>query len=354
MSYALGVPAAWEFTRKLLLALAPKMEQAGHRHDWLPYLERATDLSEQLGDLASAAEFMLQRGILHRLLSEFGLAKSQLEHSIALCERIAAPRRQARALNELAWVESLQNQTITAAQLVDHALVLLDVNDPERAMCYRVQGMLAIAHAQWSEAEVLHRQALAIFEKQGDARKVAWSLQNLAYALRGQERFEEAIGYYAQAAESLWYLGDHYNWSIVQVNLGLAYHYSGRPALAVDRYLEAKSIPGYLCDTFHLARIHLNIGLSYLTLQLFAEAEEAFGAAIRLHRESGVTFWRLNAMDGLAMTYIGWGKFAQASTVLEQAIKELPTIVGVPYYEYLFRSLHQHLEEAHKGEIELV
>ena len=330
------------------------MEQAGHRSDWLPYLARAADLSDQLDDLASAAEFMLQRGILHRLLSEFVLAKSQLVHSIDLCKRIDAPRNQARALNELAWVEYLQNQTASATGLVQQALTLLADDDPERAMCYRVQGMLAIAHAHWSEAEALHRQALAIFEKQNDSRKVAWSLQNLAFALRGQERFEEALGYYEQAAESLWHLGDLYNWSIVQVNLGLAYHYSGRPALAIDRYIEAKSIPRYLCDTFHLARINLNIGLSCLALQQFAEAEKAFGEAIRLHRESGVTFWRLNAMDGLAMTYIGWRKFAQAVTVLEQAIKELPTIVGVPYYDYLFRSLHQHLEEAHKGEIELV
>ena len=224
LTFALRVPALWDLTRQLLLKLSPKMEQAGHRSDWLVYLAEATTLSEQRTDWATAAECTLQRGLLHRLLSEFPLAIEQLQRSVALWQQIGAGRDQARALNELAWVAYLQNQTGPATTYVEQALALLPAADPERAMCYRVQGMIAIAHERWAEAEAYHRQALTIFATGGDDRKAAWSLQNLAYALRGQKRFEEAIEYYEQAAVLLLEEGDLYHWSTVQMNLGITYH----------------------------------------------------------------------------------------------------------------------------------
>ena len=71
LSYAFGLPDLWPVTRQLLLTLAPKMEQAGHRSDWLVYLAQATQVSEQQQDWETAAECYLQRGLLHRLLTGY-------------------------------------------------------------------------------------------------------------------------------------------------------------------------------------------------------------------------------------------------------------------------------------------
>jgi tetratricopeptide (TPR) repeat protein len=349
LTFALRVPALWDLTRQLLLALSPKMEQAGHRGDWLVYLAEATALSEQRADWATAAECYLQRGLLHRLLSEFPLAIEQLQRSVALWQQIGAGRDQARALNELAWVAYLQNQTGPATTYVEQSLALLPADDPERAMCYRVQGMIAIAHERWAEAEAYHRQALTIFATGGDDRKAAWSLQNLAYALRGQARYEEAIEYYEQAAVLLLEEGDLYHWSTVQMNLGLTYHHSGKSEIAVYYYTVARSVPISVLDTFHRARLSLNTAVALMTLSQFPQAEAAFLEAIQLHTETGAKSWRLNDMDGLAMTYIGWGKFDDAIRVLQQALTELPTVVDAPNYSYLCDSLHKHWEEAHQG-----
>lgn len=349
LSYAFGAPALWPLTRQLVLTLAPKMEQAGHRSDWLVYLEQATALSEQAADWATAAACYLQRGLLHRLLSEFPLAIERLQHSVALCQQIGAVREQACAYNELAWVAYLQQQTVAATAYVEQALALLADDDPERAMCYRVQGMIAIAHERWSEAEGLHRQALARFQAQGDPRRTAWSLQNLAYALHGQQRFVEAIGYYEEVAGLLWELGDLYHWSIVQMNLGITYQHFGQPALARHCFTRARAIPQRMLDTLQQARLSLNMAVALMTLAQFAEAEKEFGLAIQLHTHLGSVPWRLNAMDGLAMTYIAWQKFDQAIAVLEQALAELPTVREAPNYTYLSNSLHQHLAEARHG-----
>jgi|688.fasta_scaffold28823_9 tetratricopeptide (TPR) repeat protein len=349
LRFALRVPALWALTRQLLLTLSPKMEQAGHRGDWLVYLEEATTLSEQRADWATAAECTLQRGLLHRLLSDFPLAIAQLQRSVALWQQIDAGRDQARALNELAWVAYLQNQTAPATTHVEQALALLPAADPERAMCYRVQGMIAIAHERWGEAEAHHRQALTLFATGGDDRKAAWSLQNLAYALRGQGRYEEAIEYYQQAAALLLELGDLYHWSTVQINLGLAYYYSGKPEIAVNYYATARSIPKSLLDASQMTRLCVNTALALMRLAQFTEAEKEFLEAIQLCANAGATAWQLNAMDGLAMTYIGWQKFNQATEVLKQALVELPNVIDAPNYNYLYNSLHQHLEEAQRG-----
>jgi tetratricopeptide (TPR) repeat protein len=349
LTFALRVPALWDLTRQLLLKLSPKMEQAGHRSDWLVYLAEATTLSEQRTDWATAAECTLQRGLLHRLLSEFPLAIEQLQRSVALWQQIGAGRDQARALNELAWVAYLQNQTGPATTYVEQALALLPAADPERAMCYRVQGMIAIAHERWAEAETYHRQALTIFVTGGDDRKAAWSLQNLAYALRGQARYEEAIEYYEQAAVLLLEEGDLYHWSMVQMNLGITYHYSGRTESSLKYFADARSIPQSMLDTLHLARLSLNMAVALMVLSRFPEAEQAFWEAIQLYTEAGSVAWRLNAMDGLAMNYIGWEKYDQAMGVLQQALNELSSVADAPNYDYLYNSLHQHWQEAHQG-----
>ena len=349
LTFALRVPALWDLTRQLLLKLSPKMEQAGHRSDWLVYLAEATTLSEQRTDWATAAECTLQRGLLHRLLSEFPLAIEQLQRSVALWQQIGAGRDQARALNELAWVAYLQNQTGPATTYVEQALALLPAADPERAMCYRVQGMIAIAHERWGEAEAYHRQALTIFVTGGDDRKAAWSLQNLAYALRGQKRFEEAIEYYEQAAVLLLEEGDLYHWSMVQMNLGITYHYSGRTESSLKYFADARSIPQSMLDTLHLARLSLNMAVALMVLSRFPEAEQAFWEAIQLYTEAGSVAWRLNAMDGLAMNYIGWKKYDQAMGVLQQALNELSSVADAPNDDSLFNSLHQHWQEAHQG-----
>lgn len=348
LSYAFGAPDLWPLTRQLVLTLAPKMEQAGHRSDWLVYLAQTTQLSEAMQDWETAAECYRQRGLLHRLLSEFPQAIEQLQQSVALCQQQSDKHAQARALNELAWVAYLQQQTAKATAYVEQAQALLAAGDPERAMCYRVQGMIAITDDRWVEAEEWHRQALTLFATQGDDRKAAWSLQNLAYALRGQERYAEAIEYYEQAAVLLQEQGDLYHWSMVQMNLGITYQHCGKPEIAINCFATARSIPQSMLDPFHLARLNLNTAVALMTLAQFPEAEKAFLAAIQFHTETGAIAWRLNDMDGLAITYIGWEKYEQAIQVLQQALVELPTVADAPNYNYLYNSLHQHWEEAHQ------
>jgi tetratricopeptide (TPR) repeat protein len=209
--------------------------------------------------------------------------------------------------------------------------------------------MIAIDHERWQEAEVYHRLSLVLREKQGDQRRIAWSLQNLGYALRGQGRFGEAITCYQQAGGILHSIGDAYNKAHVEMNLGLAYLHSEHPPEALAYFTTAAQTFHKLGDRLQLARLHTNLGLAHMALHDWRQAEDAFVISIDLFQALGNVSARLNATDGLAMTYLAQKQFVKASSLLEQAIALLSTSPTVAHYDYLVRSLTNHLQEAKQG-----
>jgi tetratricopeptide (TPR) repeat protein len=349
LGYAFRLPEAWPHTRALLLAMLPKMEQVGPGGDWLNCLTQGVQHGKEWGDSEAFAEFSWQLGNLYRRESQFDQAREWLQASVVCFTQIDQTRGRARALNELAFVACLQHNYIEANQQVEAALQLLDESDPERALSYRTQGMIATDHYRWQEAENLHRKSLHLSEKQGDKRGIAWYLQNLGYALRGQERFAEAIDCFERAAAMLDSLQYTYHWAIVQMNIGLLYYYQDQPGEALRSHLQALDVFRKASDNLYLAKVHTNLGLAYWALHKWPQAEQAFLSSINLYASLGDESWRLNAVDGLAMTYLAQKLYAKAIAVLEPALVALPAIVKMPNYDYLHGSFTKHLREAREG-----
>lgn len=349
LAYAFQLPEAWPYTKALLLAMLPKMEQVGHGGDWLNCLTQGIQHGNEWGDRAAVAEFSWQLGYLSRRQSQFDQAREWLQTSVACFTQINQARGRARALNELAYVACLQHDYREANQQVEAALQLLDESDPERALSYRTQGMIAIDHYRWQEAEALHRKSLQMSEQQGDKRGIAWYLQNLGYALRGQKRFAEAIDCFERAAAMLDSLQYTYHWAIVQMNLGLLYYYQDQPSEALRAHLQALDVFRKASDTLYLAKGHTNLGLAYWALNKWPQAEQAFLSSINLYASLGDESWRLNAVDGLAMVYLAQKRYVETIALLEAALAALPGIVEMPNYDYLHHSLTEHLHEARAG-----
>lgn len=346
LSYALQAPTVWSLTRDLFLTLAPKMEQGGQREHWIPYVQAALQQSEGQGDDAAAGECHFQLALLYRLLSHFAAAHEHLQAALAHFTALNARCDQARVLNELAWLEHLQHQYADASRHVEEALALLAEDDPERGMSYRVQGMIAIDHGHWQDAEILHQKALTIFEQEGNQRRIAWGLQNLAYALRGQNKFVEAISYYKRACDILQKLKDIHHLAIVFFNLSSVYYGCQELENAVTYLAQAHIIFKELNNKLLIAKLHTALGLVYHRQGHYLKAEDAFSISIQHFQELADKAWQLNAVDGLAMTYLSQQKFTQAITILEKALVDLPDLVNMPNYQYLHKSLHEHLAEA--------
>jgi tetratricopeptide (TPR) repeat protein len=345
LSYGMGERDLWPLVRALLLAVAPKMELGGHREDWLPYLQQGLAQSQAMQDSAATAECHLQLGLIHRLLSDFDSARRQLTASIGAAATAGEWRTQARALNELAWLEQLLEEYDAAAGHVQQALTLLEEDDVERAVCYRVLGMIAIGHKNWEEAEQLHRTALQLFQQQSDRRRTAWSLHNLAYALREQHRYQDAFALYVQAADTLKEIGDIYHYALALFSLGFTYSMCSDFAQSLLFYRQAEDIFHKLHASYQLAKLYTDMGLAFFNLQDFTNAEVQFLRSAEIFKSLNNVSWHLNALDGLAMTYLAQNKLAEAEPVLVQAKQTLSLDKNINNYNYLWQTINQHWGE---------
>lgn len=350
LSFALRLPAAWPQTRDLLLGLAPKLEQAGYRGEWLPYLTQGLALSEQLGDGLAAAELRLHIGLLHRLQSRWQAAKELLTGSAEAFAQLGEQRGQARALNQLAYLAWQQHQHDEVQTLAHTALALLAEGDVERAMSLSALGLAAIEQHRWQEAEAHHRAALQIRTQHGDQRLMAWSLQNVGYALRGQGQYEAAIACYEEAMAMLGELNDAANRAIAQMNLGIVYSLLGNPVKALAVYALAESTFRTIGDEWHLAKVLTNQGIDYLTQREWQRAEEVLTRSANLFQRLMALSECLNALDGVGISYMEQGHYDKALAIFESVAAQLPEIKGTYYHKLLTKAIDDQLQQAKEGQ----
>jgi tetratricopeptide (TPR) repeat protein len=346
LEMTLTADTLWPQVRELLLALAPKLEQAGYHEQWLPYLNMGWQQSERHDDQKASAEFQWQLGLLSRLRSNLAEAQRWLEAAAQTFALLDDDDGQARALNQLAYVAWQQHRYDEAVAYANRAQALTQPADLERAMSLSALGLVAIDQTRWEEAERYHREALQIRTQHGGQRRIAWSLQNLGYALRGQRRYAEAQTYYQQAIAILEAIHDPINAAVARMNLGIVHSLSGESDQAFALYSAAEREFRRHHDLHNWAKVLNNQALEYLQLQDWAQAQACFQTSIGLFEQVGDLRLRLNGMDGLGQAYLKQARFAEAADVFAAALDELPKIQGTAMYDYLLPTLQRHLQEA--------
>ncbi len=253
LDFALELDEAWPQARELLLRLSPQMEQAGHRDNWLPYLERAIGSGPARQDPLTAGEFAFYLGQLHELRSRFAEARNAFAQSAASFALGQRPQDAARAISRNAYVARLQRRFDEAEQLVAQARLLAPDHRPIQAACHLTLGTVAFDRREWAEAEAHLQQAAALWEAEGDRRMIALSLRNLGPALHMQKRYEEAAACYHRALEILHEIADPVNQAVTQMNLGIIRYLQGEFEEALALYAKAEPILRRVEDPLRLA-----------------------------------------------------------------------------------------------------
>lgn len=345
LDYALKLPKAWDGVCKLLLSLAPHMERAGFRHEWLPYLERGVAVSQQVQDVAGEAQLSLYIGRLYRLRGELPQAREWFETSARLSAQVGDKAGRAKALNQLAYVARLQSQYALTQTYVDEALSLLDEGDSERATSYWVLGTVAQHQLHWDEAEIQYRSALRIWQNVGDEQRVAWAFQNLGEALRGAKKYPEAIDNIQQAISLLGKIHDPVNQAIARMGLGIVYIYDANPKQALALFELAESVFRQVGDQLHLAMVCTNLIIVYRDIAHLQKAEDIGKIAIRLWNMLGDWKMLANAEDELGLVYLTQLKYAEAIETFESGLAHLKLLSPDPYWQMINNSLLAHLSE---------
>ncbi len=346
LSYALKLPEAWLNARELLLTMAPKMEQAGYRDEWIPYLKQGIHQSQHLDDAEAEAELHFQLGILYQLRGKYEAAWSQFEASVRGFEMLNAPLEQARALNRLAQVARLRRQFEQASRLVEAALGLLKEQDAEQGYSYLVLGTVALDKRAWQEAVDFFKQSLSLWKRENNQRMMGRSLISLGAALQPMKKYQEAMAAYQEAIALFKEVQDRISQAIAQMNLGNIYYWLEQPLEALKLHLQAERVFRQAQDQFYLAHVNHNIGMAHRQLQQWDKAKQAYLLSIKQQQEIGNIAWLVNTIDGLGLVYLGQGQPVKAVATFEEALNRLVQIEGEPGYDHLFEMVNTHLREA--------
>jgi tetratricopeptide (TPR) repeat protein len=346
LSYALKLPEAWPDTRELLLTLAPKMEQAGFRDEWMPYLEQGIDQSQRLGDTAVEAELRLQLGTLYRLRGKYGQARIELEASIRGFAALDVSLDQARALNALAHVARLQREFEKATSLVEAACNLLGERESERGYSYLILALVAQDKRAWPEAADYCKRALSLWTPEDNRRMIARTLTILGAAYHRLEAYAEAIAVYEQALALFEDIQDVIYQAVARMNLGNVYLALAQALPALERYRPAERTFRQIQDQHHLAMARHNIGMAYCQLGHWEQAERAYVSSLELKQEIGNVASIANTMGELGLVYLAQARRTDAKSILDAALARLADIEDEPGYAYLFETLTTQLQKA--------
>lgn len=345
LNYALSRPTAWPFTRQLLLAAAPHMEQAGHQDDWLPYLKQGRQLSQANADWATLAELELQVGILYQRRTDYEVARQHMTESALHFVALGDSQNQARSLNRLAYLSRLQGQLDEAVSLVHSALKHPRMAAPERAYSYHVLALVTFEKRHWHMSVMYSKLSYGLWQGSDDWRMMGRSLINEGSALHRLESYPAAIQAYQRALSLFKEAADPLFQAITEMNLGNVYITLHQPDEALHYYQPAERVFRQAQDRLHTAMINHNIGMACHQLQQWTKAETAYLNSIVLKYELGNIASLVNTMSELGATYLAQGQTAQAAVILHEALAQLERITNHPRHDFLWQTVTGQLRQ---------
>ena len=323
LSYGLALDEIWPQVRALLLALAPKMEQAGFREEWLSYLEAGLRQARAQADGRAEAELSLQVGFLYLRLRRLDQAHL---HLCVAQERFTALDDLAgrcAAMNRLAAVARYRGDMAQARTLVAQTLAQLPEGTAEWGYGHFSAGVLYRELLDLDVARHHFEQALTISNQLRNQRQMALCILNLGLIHFEQKQFQDAAGRALSALSIFEEIGDLHHQAIAQMNAGIAYGQMDRLDRTLALYAQAEALFHRLHDPMSLAMICCNQGIAYRQLHRPEEAIQAFQAGIDLWAQIGNLKRRINLVSGLGKAQMDLAQFAAAIQTLSAGLAEL-------------------------------
>ncbi len=343
LSYALDLPTIWPLTGDLLQTLAPQLEQAGLREDWMPFLEKGIAISDAQGDTGASAELRLQLSILLQAVGQYAEARQCLEAAAAGFAAAAQPRGQARALSRAAYIAHMQSRAAEGYPLVETAVALLNDDHPELGYCYLVLGMLAFDASDWDTAITHGHRAVTLCERHDQPRTTAFAFNNLSMAYRWSRRLAEAAVCGERAIQLFEEVGDPVNLGAALYTLGNVHIEQGDAEKALELYLRAEAI----MRQYGEGRTRLTwqgIARALRMLGRYEAAESYYQRTIEALRSLDDRSGVVNALDGLGLTYHAMGRPDQARAAYVEALHELESLAGIAAHAGLVAMVQEHLD----------
>ena len=323
LSYGLTLDGSWPQVRELLLALAPKMEQAGFREEWLSYLARGLDQARTLGDRRAEAEINLQVGFLYLRLRHLDTAQAHLTAAQDLFTALDDLAGRCAAMNRLAATFRYAGDLAQARSLITYTLSALPEGTAEWAYSHFAAGLLYRELLDLNVARQHFEQSLVVSIRLGNRRQTGLCILNLGLVHFERKAYAQAADRAVAARVIFEEIGDLHNLASVLMNAGNAYSQMNQVDQALALFAQAEAIFHRLHDSVSLAMIHCNQGIAYRQLQRFDDAIQAFQAGIVLWDQVGNLKRRINLVSGLGKAQMDLAQFDAALATLTTGLAEL-------------------------------
>lgn len=190
--------AAW-----MHMYVARYMLQEGRVDDAQRALAKAEDLFRQLELRSEMAAAHLAKGLVLSRALHIDDARHELELAADIFTETGDARHRARALNELARIERLENDHETARMLLTESIAAIGTADASiLAWAHRELGILLGDHDPQA-AEEHFRTAITLYEKSGAAVELALTYGELGDMLRAQGSTESGSDMYRAGIRAL-------------------------------------------------------------------------------------------------------------------------------------------------------
>ncbi|MCS6988251.1 MAG: tetratricopeptide repeat-containing sensor histidine kinase [Chloroherpetonaceae bacterium] len=227
--------------------------------------QEAQGLAETAGYLKGEAYSLLNQGVAHWILAEFGEAKTLLMEASKKMAQLGDELGEAKAINWLGNAyERLKNEI---------------------------------------EALNCHLRALELREKNGDREGVGISLNNIGNLYMRLEDYPTALSYYFNALKIRQEISDEEGEAATLTNIGIIHYYWGKFAEArdyalrgVEGFRRSKNLQGE-------ANAINNLGLALERLGEEDEAIRCYNEALRIHSELGDKQGEANALNNLGLLF---------------------------------------------------
>jgi predicted ATPase/DNA-binding SARP family transcriptional activator/Tfp pilus assembly protein PilF len=296
-------------------------------------LEQSLEIFERLGEQTEQVFCLINLADVIRSQGKYGEAAQLAQESLVLSRQIENPWGMARSLFLLGLVRYRTGDVDQAQALLEESLAIGRESGNTRLTMppLNTLGDIACHRGDYAKARVVFEECLTLSRELDDRYSVAVHLNNLGTVLHVVGRYEEAKPYYQESLGICHKIGDQNGQAIALSNLGEVAHALGAYREALVHYREALSIGRTTEDQWTTVICLNNLGETACALEDYEAAQAYLAEAVKIAAETQTLTVLLKALVNMAILLAAQDRRGRAATLLglvrhhpasEQATKE--------------------------------
>jgi tetratricopeptide (TPR) repeat protein len=304
---AVGSRRCFPFARELL-KLARERAAKGLNDDAAGGYDAAIAAAERETDLATLAEALRLRAVLHHHRNESARARELAERSRGAAVALGDARLEAEALNVIGGLELEVGALDAARTAFLHALDRAGTDDGLWARMEQNLGIVANVRGDRTLARWHYLRSLGAYRRAGDRRGCAIALHNLGMLSVDRGRWRKAERQFDRTRELAREAGDLHLEALALLSGADVKLALGQPQLAEARAEEALRLFEQLGSTVDLADVWKTLGLASRRMGRPGAAETRLRTAIELAASTRNALTQAEAMLALGELLLDGGR----------------------------------------------